>query len=95
MATQMRRRHPPIRENLEEYLRVTEAAALLGVSPGTLRNWGRAGRIPERRHPVNGYRLYRRIELERLLDAAAKAHRPRAADHDPGRATRDKSWPGG
>jgi excisionase family DNA binding protein len=51
----------------EGYLRVKEAAELLGVAPNTVRSWGEAGKIPEYRHPVNNYRLYRRAELERLL----------------------------
>ena len=29
------------------YLRVKEAAKLLGVSPNTVRAWGAAGKIPE------------------------------------------------
>lgn len=49
------------------YLRVKEAAELLGVSPNTVRNWGEAGKIPEYRHPVNNYRLYKKAELERIL----------------------------
>jgi excisionase family DNA binding protein len=53
--------------NLADYLTVGEAAAKLGVSPGTLRNWDRAGKLKPHRHPVNGYRLYRRAELEKLL----------------------------
>ena len=48
-------------------LRVKEAADLLGVSPNTVRAWGAAGKIPEYRHPANGYRLYKREELESLL----------------------------
>jgi len=48
-------------------LRVKEAAELLGVSPNTVRAWGAAGKIPEYRHPANGYRLYRREELENVL----------------------------
>ena len=48
-------------------LRVKEAADLLGVSPNTVRAWGAAGKIPEYRHPANGYRLYRQEELEDLL----------------------------
>lgn len=51
----------------EGYLRVKEAAALLGVSPNTVRAWGADGKIPEYRHPVNNYRLYRRAELEQIL----------------------------
>ena len=48
-------------------LRVKDAADLLGVSPNTVRAWGAAGKIPEYRHPANGYRLYKREELENLL----------------------------
>jgi len=51
----------------EGYLRVKEAAELLGVAPNTVRSWGEAGKIPQYRHPVNNYRLYKRAELERLL----------------------------
>jgi excisionase family DNA binding protein len=58
-------------QKLDGYLRVKEAAAYLGVSPNTLRNWGRAGRISEHRHPVNNYRLYNRKDLERLLKQTA------------------------
>ena len=48
-------------------IRVKEAAELLGVSPNTIRAWGASGKIPEYRHPVNNYRLYKREELESLM----------------------------
>lgn len=48
------------------YLRVKEAARLLGVSPNTVRAWGAAGKIPEYRHPANRYRMYKQADLERL-----------------------------
>ncbi|MGZ3396910.1 MAG: helix-turn-helix domain-containing protein, partial [Isosphaeraceae bacterium] len=47
----------------DEYLRVKEAATLLGVSPNTIRSWGGEGKIPEYRHPINRFRLYKRAEL--------------------------------
>ncbi len=49
------------------YLRVKQAAALLGVCPNTVRSWGADGKIPEYRHPVNHYRLYRQADLEKLI----------------------------
>lgn len=58
-------------QKLDGYLRVKQAAEFLGVSPNTLRNWGRDGRITERRHPMNNYRLYDRKQLERLLKRTA------------------------
>jgi DNA (cytosine-5)-methyltransferase 1 len=54
-------------DRLDGYLRVREAAAFLGVAPNTLRSWGREEKIPEFRHPVNNYRLYRRGDLEEIL----------------------------
>ncbi|AGH51404.1 type I restriction/modification system DNA methyltransferase [Sphingomonas sp. MM-1] len=42
---------------------ITEAAALLGVSVSTLRNWDRQGKLSPRRHPLNGYRIYDRAEI--------------------------------
>jgi excisionase family DNA binding protein len=53
--------------NLAGYLTVGEAAKTLGVSRSTLRNWDKAGKLKPYRHPVNGYRLYNRKELEELL----------------------------
>lgn len=53
--------------NLRDYLTVGDAAATLGVSRATLRNWDKAGKLKPYRHPVNGYRLYHRQELEALL----------------------------
>ncbi len=48
------------------YVRVKEAAKLLGVSPNTVRAWGAAGKITEHRHPTNRYRLYKRADLEHI-----------------------------
>lgn len=60
----------PLRENImsqaEEFLQVKEAAELLGVSANTIRNWGREDKLPEYRHPVNNYRMYRRRDLEKM-----------------------------
>lgn len=55
---------------LDGYLRIKEAAEYLGVSPNTLRNWGRNGKLAERRHPINRYRLYAKQELDALLSEA-------------------------
>ena len=52
---------------LNDYLTTKEAAAFLGVTPETLRNWDRTKKFCPARHPINGYRLYRREDLEALL----------------------------
>jgi excisionase family DNA binding protein len=49
------------------FIRVKQAAELLGVSPNTVRAWGAAGKIPEYRHPINRYRLYKQEDLEAVL----------------------------
>ena len=54
-------------EKLDAYLTIKEAAAFLGVSPNTLRNWGRDGKVAMHRNPINGYRLFKRSDLEKLL----------------------------
>ncbi len=54
-------------DNLQDYMLINEAARFLGVSAGTLRNWERGGKIKTHRHPVNGYRLYKKKDLEALL----------------------------
>jgi len=51
----------------ETYVRVQEAAEILGLVPNTVRKWGEAGKIPEYRHPANGYRLYKREKLTAFL----------------------------
>lgn len=52
---------------LDAFFTVKDAAEFLGVSENTVRNWGRDAVIPEYRHPVNNYRLFKRADLERLL----------------------------
>lgn len=67
-------------EKLDAYLRIKEAAAFLGVSLNTLRNWGRDGKLPMHRNPVNRYRLFKKSDLERLLrDAQRSRTEPRKA----------------
>jgi excisionase family DNA binding protein len=60
---------------LNEYVKVAEAARILGVSQGTVRAWAEAGKIPVHRNPANGYRLFRRRDLERFLAKVARTER--------------------
>lgn len=52
---------------LDEFMTVAEAAEYLGVAANTVRNWGRDAKIPEHRHPINNYRLYKKADLDRVL----------------------------
>ncbi|MHB0960891.1 MAG: MerR family DNA-binding transcriptional regulator [Pirellulaceae bacterium] len=60
--------------NFQNYLRVGEAAKLLGVSGQTIRNWDRAGKLVGLRHPINGYRLYRRDDLDAILRLVSQSY---------------------
>lgn len=51
-------------------MKIADAADYLGVCPNTLRNWETAGKILAHRHPVNGYRLFKKEELDELLNRA-------------------------
>ena len=54
-------------EKLSDYVKTAEAAEILGVSQTTLRKYAEAGKIRMRRNPVNGYRLFKREDLEAFL----------------------------
>lgn len=63
--------------NLKDFFTIGQAATVIGVSPASLRNWDRAGKLSPLRHPLNGYRLYRRCDLEAILGALANAAGPK------------------
>lgn len=43
---------------MKKYIKVSEAAKLIGVSPETLRRWDKSGKFESIRHPINNYRVY-------------------------------------
>ena len=53
-------------QSLDGFASLAEAATLLGVSKGTLRNWDKAGKLNAVRHPLNSYRMYSLTELKQL-----------------------------
>lgn len=60
-------------KRIDEYMRIKEAAAFLGVTPNTLRNWEKEKKIKVYRNPQNSYRLYKKEDLEQLLNKIAPA----------------------
>jgi MerR family copper efflux transcriptional regulator len=54
---------------LNSYLRIKDAAKFLGVSTNTLRNWEKDKKIKVARHPWNKYRLYKKEDLEEILNS--------------------------
>lgn len=65
-----------MKTRLSEYVKVAEAAEILGVSQGTVRAWAEAGKIPMHKNPANGYRLFKRAALEQFLDYIDKPSAP-------------------
>jgi len=53
---------------ISDYLKITEAAAFLGVTVPTLRNWDKLGILVPVRLRINRYRLYRKEDLEDFLN---------------------------
>ena len=66
-------------KKLSEYVKTAEAAEILGVSQTTLRKWAEGGKIPVRRNPANGYRMFLRDDLEDFLNEAARPVKPKRA----------------
>ncbi len=62
---------------VSEYVYVAEAARILGVAQGTVRAWSEAGKLPMHKNPANGYRLFRKAELEEFLAKLAKTTPPK------------------
>jgi len=50
-----------------KYITIKQASAILNVSPLTLRNWDRDGKLKAYRHPMNNYRVYKIEDLERVI----------------------------
>jgi excisionase family DNA binding protein len=51
----------------KKYLTIKEASKILGVTPLTLRNWEKRGKLIPYRHPFNKYRLYTSDQILSLL----------------------------
>lgn len=56
----------PVPKGKPDVLSIKEAAEILGVCEMTLRRWDRSGKFSPHRHPVNGYRCYRRDDVLKL-----------------------------
>ena len=52
---------------MQKYLTINNAAKLLHVTPLTLRNWDKKGKLKAYRHPSNNYRVYRLDQIEAFL----------------------------
>jgi excisionase family DNA binding protein len=51
----------------KKYLTIKETAKLVGVTPLTLRNWDKSGKLRAYRNPINNYRVYKTEEINLFL----------------------------
>ncbi|MEX0877466.1 MAG: MerR family DNA-binding transcriptional regulator [Candidatus Spechtbacterales bacterium] len=61
----------------KQYYTVGEAAYMLGVTPLTLRNWDKKGKLNARRNPINNYRVYKASDIELFLRKLDRSDAPR------------------
>ncbi|KKS49989.1 MAG: hypothetical protein UW01_C0002G0053 [Candidatus Nomurabacteria bacterium GW2011_GWA2_43_66] len=52
---------------IDGYLTIKQASSILGVSPLTLRNWDKSGKLKASRHPINNYRVYKVEDIEAVI----------------------------
>lgn len=55
-------------QKITDYLTIKNAAKFIGVSANTLRQWEKEKKILVYRNPQNSYRLYKKEDLEQLLN---------------------------
>ena len=51
----------------KKYVTIRDAAQILGVTPMTLRNWEKKGKLVAYRNPMNNYRIYRLDQIELVM----------------------------
>ena len=54
-------------ETNKKYFTIKKVSEILGVTPLTLRNWDKKGKLKAYRNPINNYRVYKKEEIELLL----------------------------
>jgi len=52
---------------MPRYISIKQASKMLGVTPLTLRNWDKQGKLKAYRNPVNNYRVYRADQIESFI----------------------------
>jgi type I restriction-modification system DNA methylase subunit len=64
-------------ETKTQYITIREAAKLLDITPATLRNWDKLGKLVPHRDPINGYRLYSIEDISRLIQETSYTYQTR------------------
>ena len=59
----------------KQFLNVKQVAKILGVTPLTIRNWDKRGKLQAYRNPRNNYRVYKVDDVEKLLEGIENSKR--------------------
>lgn len=60
---------------MSQYYSINKFSKIVGVTPQTLRNWDKSGRLPPHHTSANGYRWYSEKQLNKVLNIQPKADR--------------------
>ena len=69
------RKQEMVKLESSEYLTVSEVAHKLNMSASGIRHYANKGLISAIRHPINGYRLFREVDVNSLLRVFGEAER--------------------
>ena len=67
---------------VNQFIKIKDAAKVLGVSVPTLRNWDTSGKLKAHRHPFNNYRVYKVEDLYKLIEIIESSHASIARKRD-------------
>lgn len=76
----------------KKYLTVKEVADLLGITPLTVRNWDKTGKMKAYRNPINNYRIYKPSDVEFFLQKIKKVKKIKTIPDETD--NKQESWPG-
>jgi len=54
---------------ISDYLTTKYAAEYLGISQSALKQWEKSGKLKPYRNPHNNWRLYKKEDLQKILDS--------------------------
>lgn len=60
----------------KEYISIKDASKILNVTPLTLRNWDKNGKLIAHRHPINNYRIYLKEDIESIIKKIESGEKP-------------------
>lgn len=79
----------------KKYLTTKEVADLLGITPLTVRNWDKTGKMKAYRNPINNYRIYKPSDIEFFLQKIKKVKKIKKIKTIPDKTdNKQENWSG-